>query len=68
MICKSQLLVAFELHGRFGPACLQGHLLIVDVQKHWRGSITVLQPEDNVLPARRPRRRQFNLGGLADTA
>jgi hypothetical protein len=28
--------------------------LIVDVQKHWRGSITVLRPDDNMLPARRP--------------
>jgi hypothetical protein len=37
--------VPAEPHGRFGPVCLEGHLMIVDVQKHWRGSITVLRPK-----------------------
>lgn len=51
------------------PSAWKGiFLLIVNVLEHWRGSITVLRAEDNVLPVRRPRRRQFNLGGLAKTA
>jgi hypothetical protein len=63
--------VPAEPHDRFLRPLLPkrtSDLLIVDVLKHWRRSITVLRPEDNVLPARRPRHRQFNPGGLANTA